>query len=136
MENKGVLKKMLAVASEVDVLAKTGSGDGYKYAEESVVKGMVRPLLLKHGLMCLTSITESQHVGNWVSVKTTHQFVDVESGEREFIFGEGKSRNQVNAVGSATTMALKSALMNTFLMGTFDDEEKLEQPKNDLAKPR
>lgn len=129
-----ILKKMLAIMTDVDRIEKDGINDfhKYKYASEKIIKERLHAALVKHGVVfyitkaeqSVESVTIKDKTERLTSTVLTYRFCDVESGE--FIEGQGIGQGQdPGDKGSykAITGALKYILTTSFLIPTGDDPE-------------
>lgn len=129
-----ILKKMLAIMTDVDRIEKDGTNDfhKYKYASEKIIKERLHTALVKHGVVFY--IVKAEQSVDTVAIKDkterltstilTYRFCDVESGE--YIEGQGIGQGQdPGDKGSykAITGALKYILTTSFLIPTGDDPE-------------
>lgn len=129
--------KISLILGEMDGIPKTGYNKfhGYNYVQEEDVLNKLRPMLAAHGIAVYTSIddvifmpnvsqTKAGAAEHHTIVKGNITFVDSQSSEamRINIAGQGID-GQDKGLPKATTMAVKYALMKTFMIGTPDDAE-------------
>lgn len=141
-----ILEALHAVMSEVGYIQKTGVNDfhKYSYASEADALAVLRPAMLKHGLILIPSAnmpTEVDVHGNtFVRVEYTlaHKDGDVWP-EKIAAVGAGNDRNRQGGVGDkgvykALTGANKYLLFKLFQMETGDDPEIVSEA--DQSPPR
>lgn len=150
MENKNLIKAVLAVMKEVKGIEKSmtvGTGqNAYKAVSDKDVKLKIGESMEKNGLIMLPiDIKPTLKIDRWEETTTyngqpqTKQkqavFTEViteyllchSSGESMKIMGYGHGIDtQDKSAGKATTYALKNAMLYTFLVptGTIDDTDK------------
>jgi len=143
---KEISKAILAVMSEVKSIDKTmdvgTGGNSYKGVSDKVVKEILQPILIKHGLVIVpisveakatTERWEETYNGNpkqkqstLTEVTTKYLLIHEKSGESIELAGYGHGvDSQDKGAGKATTYALKYALLYTFLIptGKIDDAD-------------
>jgi len=155
---KEITKAILAVMDEVKSIDKTmnvGTGQSsYKGVSDKVVKEILQPVMVKHGLVIVPTAVEAkatterwevtsekygtqQKQSTLTEVTTKYLLIHQESGESIELAGYGHGvDSQDKGAGKATTYALKYALLYTFLIptGKIDDadtehSEEMEVPK-------
>lgn len=144
---KTLIKKLAKVMSQVERVAKNGENSfhHYKYAMESDLVDLIRPLLAEQNIMVLPTLMETtryQHNktnGNstfLTDVKVKWTFEDGDSGEtREVIFpGCGEDQGD-KGIYKALTGSEKYLLMKTFLIATGDDSENDDGKKPQESAP-
>lgn len=119
-------EKLLEIMREDGYLQKDGRNDfhKYNYVSERKVSEVLREKLSSRGVLFLTSVEAHGRTDLLTTVRTRHQFIDVESGETlEFwSAGEGFDKGD-KGVYKAITGSTKYALMKFFLIPTGDDPE-------------
>lgn len=144
---KEITKAILAVMDEVKSIDKTmdvgTGGSSYKGVSDKVVKEILQPVMVKHGLVIVPTAIESKattdrwdtvdYKGNptvkqstLTEVNTKYLLIHQESGESIELAGYGHGvDSQDKGAGKATTYALKYALLYTFLIptGKIDDSD-------------
>ena len=144
---KEISKAILAVMNEVKSIDKTADvgtgGSSYKGVSDKVVKEILQPIMVKHGLVIVpTGVSAKTTTERWeethpqygtkqkqstfTEVDTKYLLVHQESGESIELAGYGHGvDSQDKGAGKATTYALKYALLYTFLIptGKIDDSD-------------
>jgi hypothetical protein len=152
---KEISKAILAVMAEVKSIEKTmdvgTGGSSYKGVSDKVVKEVLQPVMLKHGLVIVptgvepkatTERWEETYNGNtkqkqstFTEVTTKYLLIHQESGESIELAGYGHGvDSQDKGAGKATTYALKYALLYTFLIptGKIDDADSEHSDSMDV----
>jgi hypothetical protein len=153
---KEISKAILAVMSEVKSIEKTmdvgTGGSSYKGVSDKVVKEVLQPMMLKHGLVIVPTAVEAKatterwdatdYKGNptvkqstLTEVTTKYLLIHQESGESVELAGYGHGvDSQDKGAGKATTYALKYALLYTFLIptGKIDDADSEHSENMDV----
>lgn len=140
VDHKNIYEAFIAIMNEVGYVQKTGinKAQNYKYAGEAQLIETLRPVMLKHGVLCVpgeAKVCKVDHivVGAIGSEKKTYRTVI----RYTFVYTHAASSThlQVQAIGEgvdtgdkaaykAATGALKYALRQAFLIETGDDPEK------------
>jgi len=151
-----ITKAILAVMEEVKGIEKTmeiGAGkSSYKGVSDKVVKEVLRPVMMKHGLVIVpTSVISKATTERWEALDyygkpTTKQSTMTEttteyllmhiSGESITLAGYGQGvDSQDKGAGKATTYALKYALLYTFLIptGKIDDADSTHSDEYEVV---
>lgn len=130
--------KLCKVMSSVGEVRKTGrnNAQNYSYATEADILEAVREALIEQGVFIFTSaeITDLRELvkkddrgekkSYLTTVKTTHTFVDSESGEQFSVYGAGQGHDMLDKSSyKAQTGAMKYFIMKNFLISTDDDPE-------------
>lgn len=144
---QGLWNKMLWVMEHAGKLERTGTNSEhqYKYVEEAEVVAMLRPLMVRSGLVLMHDEKSCEQVerkgrngpvSDVTRIRVEFTFVDADSGER-FTFSEYGSGQDSLDKGpfKALTGAMKYALTKTFLLSTGDDPERSD-PTNPAEQPR
>ncbi len=153
---KEISKAILAVMAEVKSIEKTmdvgTGGSSYKGVSDKVVKEVLQPVMLKHGLVIVpTGVEAKATTERWDStdysgkptvkqstlteVTTKYLLIHQESGESIELAGYGHGvDSQDKGAGKATTYALKYALLYTFLIptGKIDDADSEHSDSMDV----
>ena len=149
MKNLG--PKLVKVLESVDKVKKTGfnSHQNYHYATEADILDAIREGLIANKVFIsesseitdVTPITNKDGKTSFItSVKTTHTFIDAESGETHSVTSTGQGHDaQDKGVYKAITGATKYFYMKNFMVSTGDDPEadgsKTNKPSPQQAKP-
>ena len=154
---KEISKAILAVMNDVKSIDKTmdvgTGGSSYKGVSDKVVKEVLQPALVKHGLVIApTEVLGRSHTDRWeetyngnvkqkqstfTEVQTKYLLIHQESGESIELAGFGHGvDSQDKGAGKATTYALKYALLYTFLIptGKIDDADTEHSEDMDVPK--
>lgn len=132
MTTKNILQRINAVMQELDYLQKEKkSGMQYSFVSHDKVTGAIRPLLVKHGIVCWPHSLDVKQEGNrtqllckviYASVDDPRDNIDVES------FGYGID-SQDKGPGKAMSYAMKYAHLKTFSLETGDDPDNDQHVK-------
>lgn len=154
---KEISKAILAVMNEVKSIEKTmdvgTGGSSYKGVSDKVVKEILQPVMVKHGLVVVpTHVDAKATTERWeetynnnikqkqstlTEVTTKYLLIHSESGESIELAGYGHGvDSQDKGAGKATTYALKYALLYTFLIptGKIDDADAEHSDEMDVPK--
>jgi hypothetical protein len=134
---KQILQALHKAASDVSYVQKKGYNDfqKYSYATEADVLEVVRPALLKHGLMMIPTIESVMHDEHGNTHITVRYDVYHESGETlSFVMaGSGNDRNSKGVgdkgIYKALTGCNKYAYLKALGLATGDDPEVEAKPE-------
>ena len=117
---------------ELDYLQKEKkSGMQYSFVSHDKVTGAIRPLLVKHGIVCWPSQFHVQQEGNRTQLHCKVVFANIDEPEDAFevdSFGYGID-SQDKGPGKAISYAFKYALLKTFALETGDDPDQDQNVK-------
>lgn len=136
-----ILKALHAVMQEVAYVQKTGENDfhGYTYATEADVLELLRPAMIKHGLILIPSVNQvssiDQHGNTSVVVHYTMAHVSGAVWPQPIIAagcGNDKNKNGTGDKGlyKALTGANKYLLFKLFQIETGDDPEESQADRD------
>jgi hypothetical protein len=115
--------------SELGYIQKTGitakEAGGYSFVKHDDVTAAVRPLLVKHGVLCLPSVLDHQRDGNQTTLIVEVAFINTANPEDKAVVrsvGYGIDK-QDRGPGKAMSYAVKYALLKAFSLETGDDVE-------------
>lgn len=112
-----IYAKIARVMDEVSIIPKNGYNKhfGYNYVKEEDLVEMLRPILVKHGLVFIPNVVEQQRNGELTKVNMEFTLADVDTGEvvKSNFWGEGQDKND-KGLYKAYTGATKYFLMKTF----------------------
>ena len=153
---KQITEAILAVMQEVKNIEKTmdvGAGNSsYKGVSDKIVKEILQPVMVKHGLAIVPIAVESKATTDrWsettqygekqkqstLTEVTTKYLLLHSSGESIELAGYGQGvDSQDKGAGKATTYALKYTLLYTFLIptGKIDDADNEHSDDQDVPK--
>lgn len=125
-EKKNVHQRLAAVMGEVSYIRREEKkGMSYKIVSHDKVTALVRPALLKHGIVYYPIRCDHQHNGNRAECSMTVRFVNVDE-PADFIdvpsFGYGIDP-QDKGPGKAMSYAVKYALLKALGLETGDDPD-------------
>lgn len=133
----GLAKKILAIQSEIDFVAKNGRNDfhRYDYATERDFVTTLKPLLEKHGVIVIPEIAAPPTIVEGQDKKGTKQYLttilmkfklvntdDPEDYYQALVGGQGQDAGD-KGIYKAITGAKKYFISNTFMIPTGDDPE-------------
>ncbi len=136
--DKSIYQRILAVMEDVKRVEKkeTNLEQKYKYASESDITEMIRPLLVKHGLVLLMTKngetrwrSRGEGKSQIAGITMTFTLVNVDKPEDRITYemsGEGMDGGDKNEY-KAFTGCVKYALAKPFLVSTGDDAEEAEK---------
>ena len=122
-------KKLCEILGEVGEITKSGENtyQGYQYTTESDLLEAIKPKLVEKGIFIFSSVDSQERIGDLTLVKTSHTFIDSETGAEHTVHCQGQgSDKQDKGVYKAITGANKYFLWKNFLIETGDDPEKDE----------
>lgn len=143
MENKRLAAKLVEIIKSLPMIEKKGKNTfhNYSYAMEVDFLEAVRPRLTGHGILMSMSVdsveimNKGEKGGMITTIKTTHTFIDSESGETLSFHGAGQGEDKGDkGIYKAQTGALKYALAKFFLISTGDDPEAFNQKRMEAGK--
>lgn len=130
-------KKLLNITSEIETVQKRGynSFHKYYYSTESDIIEAVKKLLVKYGVMILTSTngqniqpivkTDNKSNGYITQLSVLYTIIDTDTGEYFTVNGEGQGHDQLDkGIAKANTLAFKYLFSKLFMIETGDDPEK------------
>ena len=127
-----ILQRINAVMKELDYLQKEKkSGMQYSFVSHDKVTGAIRPLLVKHGIVCWPSQFDVKQEGNRTQLHCKVVFANIDEPEDAFevdSFGYGIDA-QDKGPGKAISYAVKYALLKTFALETGDDPDQDQNVK-------
>jgi len=131
----GLAKKLAKILADVERVPKNGRNDfhNYDYVTEADLLDAIRPKLAKAGVFVFSGavVTGSEHYETKdgktkiiTTVKTTHTFMDGDTGETHTVecVGQGEDAGDKGAY-KAITGASKYFWMKNFMVSTGDDPE-------------
>lgn len=98
----------------------------YRFVSHDAVSALIRPELVKQGILLITSVKSYKQEGNRTEVNLELIFCNIDSPDDKIIFnafGYGID-NQDKGPGKAISYAVKYALLKMFCLETGDDPEK------------
>ena len=142
LSSRNVHQRMLGVMEDFRYIQKTGEasyGDRYKFVSHDDITSQLHPLLVKHGLTWVPTVTSvkydrietkrgpSMHTQVFVDICVRN--VDKPSDFVVFGFAGNAITNDDKGIGIATTYALKVAMLKVFAIpsGEADLEDRNEE---------
>jgi len=119
------LATALTVAqSEMPVIPKTAQGHGYKYADLTVILDTIKPVLKKHGLSVVQSVSGNGKTG--ITTMLLHKSGQYIADTFELpALDENKRMNAVQAMGAAITYGRRYGLSAMLNLATDEDVDAL-----------
>jgi len=108
----------------------------YKFVSHDDVSEKVHPLLVKHGLLALPTLSEIKQEGNRTAVLLKVHFINADRPEDQFFVtfpGYGVDPSD-KGPGKAVSYAFKYALLKTFCLETGEDPDKDSKSRYEPAK--
>lgn len=156
MENikKSLYQKLLEIEKVILGLGKDKAGTNYRYVTGDKVLGVVKPLMITHGLLLKQEIlsidnsrqdytvganTANARIKSEILSKVMMKFtwVDCETGEKdENLFGANGQNDWDKGVGSALTYAERYFLLKYFHIATDEDDIDNPDRKQEETQPR
>ena len=133
METKNLYQRISAIAGELGTLKKEGTNTyrNYHYVTDAQLMEALRPLCVKHGVVILPSVDESEQVTPTITkITASFQIINADQPEERYtnVFVGYGADSQDKGPYKAMTGAMKSFLMKTFMVASEDDPEKDERP--------
>ena len=127
-ETKNIYQRILAVMSDVAYVQKENKkvNNQYSFVSHDQVSAVLHPVLVKHGIVVIPSVTKWQQDGNRTVADVTVSFVNADNPEDKIdvgAFGYGID-TQDKGPGKAISYATKYAMLKTFVLETGDDPER------------
>jgi hypothetical protein len=128
MSELNIYQRVLAVMSELSYVQKGDKtvNNQYRFVGHDAVSEAIHPMLVKHGIAMIPSVSGWKQDGNRTEVDVTVSFINVDKPEDRFevqTFGFGVDQ-QDKGPGKAVSYATKYAVLKTFVLETGDDPEK------------
>lgn len=132
-----IYEKLLAARQEIGYLQKDGKvafgSTSYKAITDEKVMTTVRPILDKYGILMLIENINMSRNGNLTEAVISWRFVNAEDPKESILVqsaGQG-SDTQDKGAGKAMTYSRKYALLNTLLIPTGEDPDKISSEELD-----
>lgn len=132
-----IYEKLLAARQEIGYLQKDGKvafgSTSYKAITDEKVMTTVRPILDKYKLVMLIDSIQMNRNGSLTECVITWRFVNVENPDESILVqsaGQGAD-TQDKGAGKAMTYSRKYALLNTLLIPTGEDPDKVSSEELD-----
>lgn len=137
-----IYQKLLAARQEVGYLQKDGKvafgSTSYKAITDEKVMTTVRPIMDKHGIVMTIENIQMNRAGTLTEAVITWRFTDAENPD-DFILvqsaGQGAD-TQDKGAGKAMTYSRKYALLNTLMIPTGEDPDKVASAQMDAEQER
>jgi len=136
---KNIHERILDVMEDIAYIKKGDKtvNDQYTFVGHDAVTAALHPVLVKHGIVCLPSITEHRQDGNRTEASITLTLVNVDDPSDKVEingFGYGIDK-QDKGPGKAMSYAVKMLLLKTFMLetGERDNEADLVDHVDDYA---
>ena len=128
MSELNIYQRVLAVMSELSYVQKGDKtvNNQYRFVGHDAVSEAIHPMLVKHGIAMIPSVSGWKQDGNRTEVDVTVSFINADKPEDRFevqTFGFGVDQ-QDKGPGKAVSYATKYAVLKTFVLETGDDPEK------------
>ncbi len=123
-----IYQRILKIMEDVSYIqkgAKKVNGQ-YSFVSHDQVSAAIQPLLTKHGVMVLPTVSSHEQVGNRTEVTLEVVFINADDPSDRFgttSIGYGVD-NSDKGPGKGVSYAYKYALLKTFCLNTGDDPEK------------
>lgn len=126
-EELNLYQRIRNIMSELDYIqkgSKTVNGQ-YRFVSHDQVTAAVHPLLVKHGVLILSTVDDMTQENNRTTVKMLFQFVNIDAPQDNYTVrysGYGID-NSDKGPGKAISYAYKYCLLKTFCLETGDDPD-------------
>ena len=129
-DTRNIYQRILDVMCDVKYVQKDGrmhkDAGGYKFVSHDAVMAAVRPALVKHGIVVISTVADIQQDGNRTMVKMLVRFVCADDPTRSYVEvlypGYGIDK-QDKGPGKAISYAVKYALLKTLCLETGEDAD-------------
>jgi len=113
---------LVAAQAEMPVIPKSAQGHGYKYADLTVILDTVRPVLKKHGLSVVQSVSGNGQTG--ITTMVLHKSGQYIADTFELpALDENKRMNVVQAMGAAITYGRRYGISAMLSLATDEDTD-------------
>ena len=128
MSELNIYQRILAVMAELSYVQKGDKtvNNQYRFVGHDAVSEAIHPMLVKHGIAMIPSVSSWKQDGNRTEADVTVSFINVDKPDDRFeikTFGFGVDP-QDKGPGKAVSYATKYAVLKTFVLETGDDPEK------------
>lgn len=137
-----IYEKLLAARQEIGYLQKDGKvafgSTSYKAITDEKVMTTVRPILDKYGIVMFVESIDMSRNGTLTEAVITWRFVNAEKPDEYILVqsaGQGAD-TQDKGAGKAMTYSRKYALLNTLLIPTGEDPDKIASAQLDAEQER
>lgn len=126
-KEKNIYQRILGVMSELEYIQKGTKtvNNQYRYVSHDQVTAAIHPLLVKHGIAVIPSVTECKQEGNRTTVELKVFFVNSDNPADQFCvqsIGYGVDTSD-KGPGKAISYAFKLACLKTFCLETGEDSD-------------
>ncbi len=123
-----IYQRIVAVMGDLEYIKKGDKkvNGQYSFVSHDAVTAAIHPLLVKHGIACIPTVSEFVQNGNRTELKLDVTFVNAEKPEdciQTTWIGFGIDP-QDKGVGKAISYAFKYCILKTFVLETGDDPER------------
>lgn len=132
-----IYEKLLAARQEIGYLQKDGKvafgSTSYKAITDEKVMTTVRPILDKYGIVMFVESIDMSRNGTLTEAVITWRFVNAEKPDESILVqsaGQGAD-TQDKGAGKAMTYSRKYALLNTLLIPTGEDPDRISSEELD-----
>lgn len=128
MSDLNIYQRIMAVMADLSYVQKGEKtvNNQYRFVTHDAVSEAIHPLLVKHGIAMIPSVSRWSQDGNRTAVDVAVSFVNVDKPDEVVIvntFGFGVD-SQDKGPGKAVSYATKYAVLKTFVLETGDDPER------------
>ena len=131
-----ILQRLNAVMKELDYIQKDKKGGlQYSFVSHDKVTGMVRPLLVKHGIVCWPSSFDVAQDGNRTHLRCKVVFASIDNpADRIEVDSLGYGiDSQDKGPGKAMSYAMKYAYLKALSLETGDDPDQDQNVRHEPA---
>jgi hypothetical protein len=127
-KDKNIYQRILSVMAELNYIQKTDKkvNNQYTFVTHDAVSEAIHPLLVKHGIVMVSTVDTWAQDGNRTSADVTVTFINADKPDESVAvktFGFGIDPQDKGA-GKAISYACKYAVLKTFVLETGDDPER------------
>lgn len=130
---KNIYQRILGVMGDVDYIQKSDKkvNNQYRFVSHDQVNSVLHPMLVKHGIAVIPTVTTLTQEGNRTAVCLNVSFVNVDNPPDKIdisAWGYGIDQSD-KGPGKAVSYAYKYAMLKAFCLETGDDPDEDQQTK-------
>lgn len=128
--DKNIYQRILGVMNDISYVKKgdTKVNNQYTFVGHDAVAAALHPLMVKHGIVCLTSIIGHSQDGNRTEASIKIELINTDNSEDKVEltgFGYGID-SQDKGPGKAVSYAVKILLLKTFMLETGERDNEAD----------
>ena len=129
-ETHTLLERLHNIMADLDYIRKRpAEGLPYPYVSHDDVAAALRPLFIKHGVLCLPSVTDERQEGNRCVLRVVLNLYNVDNPteSHSVAYVAHGVDNQSFGPGKALSYAVKMGLLKLFMIPTGEKDLEVEQ---------